>query len=184
MNKQEPNRWKGLVMGIAGGAAGVTAMAYYWKAVVAITGQDPRQNKKEGPPQALDNISLLGKNHEEGESSTAAMGRHFYHIVTGKEPESKETRSTLSYLFHWAFSLLTGGIYGAVRAGAAPLDLTGGAVFGSSVWLLGDEVAMPLMGMTDGPTAYPLNLHLYGAGAHLAYGLTTSITTRILYKVF
>ncbi len=181
--QQQPNRWKGLICGMAGGAAGVTSMAYYWKAVKSITGQDPREVKKEGEAQTLDTISLLGKNHEDGESSTAAMGRHFYRILTGKDPGSEETRTILSYLFHWVFSIITGGIYGVARAGSAPPDLAGGAVFGISVWLFGDEISMPLMGMTDGPTAYPVKLHLYGAGAHLVYGLTTSITTCILYKI-
>ncbi|MDP9311451.1 MAG: hypothetical protein M3R24_11305 [Chloroflexota bacterium] len=113
MSHQEPNRWKGLVLGAIGGAVGVVAMRYYWKAVSAITGGDPR-SESEGAPEtdALDSISVIGTHHKQSESSTAAVGRIAYQLIAGKAPESQETKTTLSYLVHWALSMVMGGVYG------------------------------------------------------------------------
>jgi hypothetical protein len=183
---QSPNRWKGFVLGSLGGVAGIFAMQSYWQLATALNGgQDPRKAKPANDePQPLDSISLVGQQHEAGESSTAAMGRIAYQVITGKQPKSKETRTMLSYLVHWGISMSAAGMYGAVR-GRVPLpDAEGGAAMGTSLWLLGDEVAMPLLGLTDGPTAYSPLLHLHAFGAHIAYGLTSALATQALRRLF
>ena len=180
----EANPWKGFILGALGGVAGVLAMDYYWKAVSAITGGDPRQKSKEDKePQPLDSISLIGTHHKEGESTTAAMGRILFQLVTGREPRSKETINTLSYLVHWAFSMAASGVYGAIRGRARIPDVMGGLALGIGLWLFGDEMVMPLSGLSKGPTAYPAELHAHALGAHVAYGLTTSATTQVLQQL-
>ncbi len=183
MSHYESNRWKGFILGAVGSATGVIAMRYYWKAVSALAGGDPRKQSGTREPHALDSISLIGKHHEEGESSTAAMGRIAYQLIAGKAPESQETRTTLSYLTHWVYSMLMGGIYGAVRGKADVPDFTGGLALGTGVWLFGDELATPLLGLAVGPTAYPLSMHAHAFGAHVAYGLTSSAATQLLHRV-
>jgi hypothetical protein len=182
------NRWKGFVLGTTGGIAGVLAMSAYWQIVTSATGQDPRkaQKQNETPEDLrwLDDISLLGKNHKDGESSTAALGRLAYRAVTGQEPESEETRTVLSYLVHWIISMGASGLYGALRGQQHGIDSRGGMRLAVLLWLLGDELLMPLTGFTDGPTAYPANLHAHGWGAHAAYGLASAAATQLLMDVF
>ena len=181
---RKSNPWKGFVVGTLGGVAGVLAMSYYWQVASALSGGDPRKaSKPNDEPQPLDSISLIGTNHEEGESSTAAMGRIAYQVITGKEPRTQETRTVLSYLVHWLISMFASGLYGAVRGKGHLLDVSGGAAMGTSLWLLGDEVAMPLLGLTDGPTAYPPVLHLHAFGAHIVYGVASSVTTQLLRRL-
>ncbi|MDQ6747735.1 MAG: DUF1440 domain-containing protein [Candidatus Dormibacteraeota bacterium] len=183
MHAPEPNRWKGLVLGVVGGAAGVVAMGYYWQAVTALTGQDPRQATTGAGPHALDDISLVGVQHQGDESSTAAIGRLADQALTGKEPR-KETKALLSTGVHWGYGLLVGGLYGLGRGGTArPPDGRGGLIYGTGVWLLGSEVALPLLGLTAGPTTQPVASHAYGLGAHWAYGLATAATTQVLYQL-
>ncbi len=126
MNHTEPNLWKGFILGAAGSVAGVIAMAYYWKGASALSGGDPRKQSGNAQPKSLDSISLIGQHHEENESSTAAVGRIAYQLITGKEPESQETRAMLSYLVHWAFSTLAGGGYGAIRCYSGVPEVIGG----------------------------------------------------------
>ncbi len=183
MNHHEPNRWKGFVLGAVGGAVGVVAMRYYWKIAAAIAGGDPRKQSGDPQPQALDSISLIGQHHEEGESSTAALGRIAYQTIMGKAPESQETRTTLSYLVHWLLSMFMGGVYGALRGPASVPDVQGGLILGIGLWLFGDELAFPMMGLTKGPTAYPFAVHAHGFGAHIPYGLVTSATTQALHRI-
>ncbi|CAN5861536.1 hypothetical protein BH20GEM1_BH20GEM1_09650 [soil metagenome] len=182
MKRRERNHWKGLVLGTVGGAAGVIAMAWYWKAASALAGGDPRKQAHNPEPHALDSITLIGEHHEEGESTTAAVGRILYRRATGKNPESEETRNALSYLVHWAFSMLTSGIYGAIRGRADFPDVKGGLSLGVGLWLIGDELGTPLLGLAKGPTAYPPALHAHGLGAHVAYGIVSAGATQLLHR--
>lgn len=179
------NRWKGLVLGLIGGIAGVLAMRLYWQQVKAITGRDPRTEFDESDvpaTDALDSVAVAGKHHKQGESSTAAMGRILYEQVTGNEPP-QETKTVLSYVIHWILSMLVSGLYGAARPGAGMLDIPGGLATGTALWLFGDEMLMPLAGLTKGPTAYPPELHAHGWGAHAAYGIASSAATQLLYRL-
>lgn len=180
--KKPVNRGKGLLLGLVGGAAGALAMSAYWQVATAINGKDPRQTDENPKPDTFDSISLFGKNHRPGESSTAALGRTVYTALTGKEP-SEEQKNQLSYAAHWLFSTGFGAVYGLLREPGDVTDVTGAAMLGTGVWLLGDETAMPAMGFTDGPTAFPLNLHLHSWGAHLAYGMATAAVTQLLHQM-
>ena len=184
MSHHEPNRWKGFVLGAVGGVAGVIAMRYYWKAVQSITGSDPR-TESHGTPDtdALDSLSLIGTHHQESESSTAAVGRIAYQFVTGKEPESRESKTTLSYLVHWILSMFMGGVYGAIRGKVNVPDVTGGLALGVGLWLFGDELAFPLFGVARGPTAVPPVLHVHALGAHIPYGVVTAAATQLLHRL-
>jgi hypothetical protein len=184
-HKPQSNRWKGFVLGSLGGVAGIFAMQYYWQLATALNGgQDPRKAQANDTPQPLDSLSLVGQQHEAGESSTAAIGRIAYRVVTGKEPVSQETRTMLSYLVHWIISMAVAGMYGAVRGRASMPDVEGGPAMGTSLWLFGDEVAMPLLGLTDGPTAYSPLVHVHAFGAHLAYGVASPLATQALRRLF
>jgi hypothetical protein len=80
--------------------------------------------------EALDSISLIGQHHQEGESSTAAVGRIAYLIVTGQEPQSEETKTVLSYLVHWIISMSISGGYGALRGAGQRAGYPGWASLG------------------------------------------------------
>lgn len=187
MYHKRTNRWKGFLIGMIGGAVGVLAMDAYMQKVAPLLKKVDLGGTEVYPDAAdLDDISLVGRQHQEDESSTAALGRMIYTAVTGKEPKSKETKETLSNLVHWGYGLLQGGLYGAARASngnGRGLDLLGGAVHATGLWLLGDETAMPLLGLQEGPTAVKPVGHVNRFGAHLVYGLTTAATTQLLEKI-
>ena len=171
---------KALVLGAIGGAAGTLAMRLYWSAATALTGSDPRALTSNDSPHALDDISVAGTHHQEDEGSTAAAGRLAYEAATGEEP-SDETKETLSYTVHWGYGLAMGGLYGLVRGRAEGADAAGGLVFGTALWLLGDELMVSLLGLAKGPTAFPPAQHAHRLGAHAAYGLTTAAVAQTLY---
>jgi hypothetical protein len=179
--QKRPNPWKGIIIGALGGAAGVLAMSAYWQVTTSVLGRDPRKQQRPGPPMPLDNISLVGNNHYADESSTAALGRILYQSVTGSEP-SQETKTLLSNLVHWGISLGVSGAYGAVREATRTENhpVEGGLAVGTTLWLLGDEVLMPLLGLTNGPTSYPPALHVHSLGAHVAYGVAAALVTEWL----
>jgi uncharacterized membrane protein YagU involved in acid resistance len=58
--------------------------------------------------------------------------------------------------------------------------LRDGALFGAALWLFGDEIAMPLLGLADKPTQYHPTRHLQSLAAHLGFGVATAATAQAL----
>ena len=178
----EPNRWKGFVAGILGSLAGLFAMRYYWQAVAPKVSNPDRQPLiPESHP--LDDISQVGQQYQEDESSTAALGRIIYQQIVGKPPETEETKTLLSYLVHWGYGLFQGGVYGAARTSASGLDVEGGLLYGAGLWFVGDELAVPMLGLQPGPTEASAPQHINRLGAHLFYGVITAAVTQILRRI-
>jgi hypothetical protein len=193
------NRWKGFVAGMLGSVAGLLALRHYWARAAPIMQSvlEPGQHKAAGllergeRARALvpalhamyDDVSIPGRQYQEGESSTDALGRMLFRAATGRPPRAEETRMRLSQPVHWGYGMLQGGMYGAARATARGLDLGGGVVFGAGLWLVGDELVVPLLGLQGGPATVPPVQHINRLGAHLAYGAATAGTAQILRRL-
>ncbi|MCB8985712.1 MAG: hypothetical protein H6659_17930 [Ardenticatenaceae bacterium] len=181
------NRIKGFIIGAIGSVAGLMAMRLYWQKVapqvrdkVDLGGKDAYPNNMD-----LDDISMVDRQPDSEESPTAVIGNMAYTALTDEEP-SESMSSKLSNMTHWGYGILQGGLYGAARAANGAdkgLDLRGGAAHALGLWLLGDEVTVPMLGLQEGPTAVTPTTHLNRLGAHLAYGLATAAATQILNRV-
>lgn len=165
----EVNRWKGLVIGGLGGAVGTLAMGYYFQALGRLPGMNAENVLTQGNPlpDSLDDVSLVGQQYEEGEGSTAAVGRIAYTAVAGDPPQSEETKTALSEIVHWNFGITMGALHGLLRPRARFPDWQGGAIFGATVWLFGSEMMVPLLGLSGGPSTQPLFTHTEELSAHL-----------------
>jgi hypothetical protein len=184
--KTAPNPMTGFLLGAAGAVAGLTAMRVYWEHVAPAVEQAPTRlppSRKtpsgRGWGHRLDDISLVGKQHREDESSTAALGRIAFEQATGREPDDR-TEERLSYGVHWGYGILMGGLYGLLRRRASFPDLAGGLFYSAGLWLFGDELALSLLGLQGGPTAASPPAHANRLGAHLAYGAATAAVTQAL----
>lgn len=74
---------------------------------------------------------------------------------------------------HYAFGGSVGAIYGATAVRNPDVTAWGGVPFGAAVWLIADEMGVPLTGLSKPPTEYPLKDHASALAAHLIYGATT-----------
>jgi hypothetical protein len=81
---------------------------------------------------------------------------------------------------HYAFGTVVGGLYGAAAELAPEVVKGAGLPFGAAFWLVADETALPLLGLSKGPTAYPVSTHVYALASHFVYGLTTEVVRRTL----
>lgn len=85
-------------------------------------------------------------------------------------------------IVHYSFGASIGALYGAYAEGRR--DGASGAAFGTTVWLAADEVAMPLLGLSDATTRRPLEMHLQSLVSHLVYGAATEFTRRSVHTWF
>jgi hypothetical protein len=99
--------------------------------------------------------------------------------ITGREvPESYKPAA--GSIVHYAFGGAVGAIYGAAAARTPDVTSWGGLPFGATVWLVADEMGVPMAGLAKGPTEYPLSSHLSAFATHLVYGMTAECVRRTL----
>ena len=84
---------------------------------------------------------------------------------------------------HYAYGSLVGALYGGM-AELLPVTSAGlGLPFGFALWLLGDEIAVPALGLGKQPTEYSPEVHADALAAHFMYGATTDVLRRFLRHV-
>jgi hypothetical protein len=172
-----------LGLGLLGGALGLLAMELIKRATAPLV--DKRASRPGDEPLAERSISPLGPQHRPDEGATDAVGRLGYEKLAGHAP-SRDTKSRLSWAVHIGYGLLVAGLYGAARGNArhrshpALAAIGEGALYGVGLWLFGDEIAVPLLGLSDKPTAYPRARHLQSLAQHLGFGVVTAATTHAL----
>ncbi|HSS18926.1 MAG TPA: DUF1440 domain-containing protein [Pyrinomonadaceae bacterium] len=88
---------------------------------------------------------------------------------------AKDEKKIAGNAVHYATGATSGAIYG-VAAELAP-TVTGGAGlgFGTAVWLVVDETAVPLFGLAKPPGEYPLSTHIFALASHFVYGVSTEV---------
>ena len=194
MKKIDGEHVDGLVRGALGSLAGLAAMGLYFKAAQALSNGSGKDSDGAGNGEqessedfierhdALDDISIVGHKSREDEPATATVGRIGYETVTGHEPD-EERKQKLGQAVHWGYGVLVGGVYGALRSDAETPDLAAGLGYGTALWVIGDEIMVPLLGLSEGPTAHSIPEHATALAAHLAYGAATATATQALKHV-
>jgi hypothetical protein len=168
---------RSIAHGLIAGAVGLAAME--------LAGRLLRPLVKARAPRPTDvflterSISPLGPRHERGEDATAALARHAYQKLAGRTPPAA-TKRRLSWAVHIGYGLLVAALYVAARGGRPRHPVRDGLVFGAGLWLVGDELAVPLLGLADKPTAYHPTQHLQALARHLGFGVATAEATRFL----
>jgi hypothetical protein len=167
--------------GLLGGAAGLVAMELVKRLTAPLA-------RRRAPRPVTDDLtarsstSVVGRHHTPEESATDALGRILYESVAG-HPPSPATKRKLSWAVHIGYGLVVASIYAAVRGGRdrrAAGAVAGGALFGAGLWLLGDELMVPMLGMSDKPARYPVSSHLQSLAQHIGFGVATAAATRAL----
>lgn len=179
---------EGMARGAVGSLAGLAVMGLFFRAAERLSngseesGAASEEEDVLERQDALDDVSLVGRQSREDEPATATVGRIGYHAVTDDDPD-RVMKQKLGQAVHWGYGILMGGVYGALRSEAETPDLAAGLGYGTALWVLGDELMVPLLGLAEGPTAHSIPDHAKGLGAHLAYGAATATATQALKHV-
>jgi len=84
---------------------------------------------------------------------------------------------------HYLFGTAMGSLYGAMAEAAPTARMGAGTLFGSVLWFLADEVAVPKFGLSKSPGEYPVENHVSAWASHLIYGMTTDLVRRGLRAI-
>ena len=84
---------------------------------------------------------------------------------------------------HYAYGSLMGALYGGVAELFPSVGAGLGLPFGAALWLLGDEIAVPALGLGKGATELAPDKHADALASHFVYGATTDLLRRVLRHV-
>jgi len=186
------NVWKGLAAGLIGGLVASWTMNRFqdvWSKLAkgVESGPDnPFQNVRgefadgvEGSPGKRGSQADLQPDVQDDTTVRAASAVSeglFGHKLT---PTEKKVGGTA---VHYVLGTGVGGLYGATAEIEPKVTAGVGLPFGAVFWLVVDEGAVPLLGLSKGPTAYPPSTHVYALSSHFVYGLTAEVVRRAVRK--
>lgn len=173
---------KAAAFGLAGGAAGLVAMRYAMQAASRLMPEGADEEEAGEGSSASDDAaswSLVGMQRREGEAATGTVGRIVYEKALGREP-SKELVEKMSNWVHWGYGESAATAYALAARGRGGPGV--GAGYGFLLWLIGDELMVPLLGLSEKPTASRLSEHVPPLVAHLAFGTALGATVKALSK--
>jgi putative membrane protein len=180
MRNHDSNIFKGMVAGLAGGLIASWTMNQFQSAWTRIA---------EGAEKSHGAQSMQPSEGSQGEQDTAEpddatvkTAKIISRNVLGHELQESE-KETAGAAVHYAFGTLTGGLYGALAEVTPQVTSATGLPFGAGFWLLADEISVPLLGLSKGPTEYPVSTHAYALASHLVYGVTTELSRRAVRQV-
>lgn len=174
--------WKGLVAGLVGGLVASWTMNRFqdvWMELSAnddsASEQSSEQNKnlEAAQPETNDNDE---QDDTTVKAASAVSESIFGHRLT------KDEKTIAGSAVHYSLGTGVGGLYGAVAEVVPEVTKGAGLPFGAAFWLVVDETAVPLLGLSKGPTKYPLSTHVYALTSHFVYGLTAEVVRRSVRK--
>jgi len=95
---------------------------------------------------------------------------------------AKDEKKIAGDAVHYATGGTSGAVYGVAAEFTPELTTSAGIPFGTAVWLVVDEGAVPLLHLSKGPTSYPLSTHVYALASHFVFGVTTQVVRRTLRR--
>lgn len=179
---ENPNIVKGLVSGLASGLLASWTMNQFqaaWSRVAAGS-EKPHGAQSMQPTQGSEGSQE--RDAEEQDDATVETAKVISRNVFGHELKENEKKPAGAAV-HYAFGIAMGGLYGVAAEISPPVTTAAGLPFGAAFWLVADEVSVPLLGLSKGPTEYPVSTHVYALTSHLVYGATAELSRRTLRKL-
>jgi len=166
---------KGVAVGIAGGVLASWTMNQAqaaWSRAAA-NFRSPSAGGKEDARDWQERSE--GTNATEIAAQTAAR-------ATLDHPLTRDELAVAAPLVHYAFGAAMGGLYGGLVEMSPAVRACSGTAYGTVVWIGADEIAMPMLGLSDPDADRPVEMHAQAFAAHLVFGLTLELVRRALRR--
>jgi len=181
MHDHDGNVFKGIVAGLAAGLVASWTMNQFQ---AALSRRAAGSEKSHGAQSLQPSDGSTGDHSQDAQEDDATVetAKLISRNIFGHELHESE-KEPAGAAVHYAFGIATGGLYGALAEVTPEVTTAAGLPFGAVFWLVADEISVPLLGLSKGPTAYPLSTHAYSFASHLVYGAMTELSRRALRQV-
>jgi putative membrane protein len=172
---------RGMAAGLLAGLAASWVMNEFQELRPQSSGSQGDQGHDEGQAEPQERKEeLAGSNADD--DATVQTAQVIAQKVLHRDLTQEEKRIA-GPAVHYAYGSVVGALYGGL-AELLPVVSSGmGLPFGAALWLMGDEVAVPALGLAKPPTEYPPAAHADALAAHFMYGMTTDVLRRVLRHV-
>ena len=110
-----------------------------------------------------------------GEYPPEVLAKRVAQATTGSVP-TQEATEKLAMGFHWGYGVIWGGLFGALRNRVPLIGSAAGLTYGTGLWLIGDELMMPVLKLSPPSSDFPWQNHARAFTNHAAYGATLWLT--------
>ena len=167
-DKQWSSTWKGAVAGAAGGLVAAWVMNKFQSGIAELSDEVARGDQSRS--QSSDDEDATVK-------TATAISNAAGHRLTQREQE------VAGPAVHYVFGSTMGALYG-IAVELNPNGSAGwGAPFGAALWLGADELAVPVLGLSQARADTPMSTHASALAAHVVYGVTTEVVRRAVCSV-
>ena len=181
-NGNDKSILKGLVAGLAGGLIASWTMNQFQAAWTRIAEGSEKPHGAQSMQPSEGSKGAQDQDTKVQDDATVETAKVISRNVFGHELQESEKKSA-GAVVHYAFGTATGGLYGALAEVAPQVTMAAGLPFGAAFWLLADEITVPVLGLSKGPTGYPISTHAYALASHFVYGMTAELSRRALRQV-
>src|SRR5215216_1014321 len=176
------NVLKGLVAGLAGGLVASWTMNQFQAAWMRVASDSEKGHGAQSLQPSDGSTGNQAEDAKEQDDATVETAKVISRTVFGHELQENE-KEPAGTAVHYVFGTATGGLYGALAEVTPQVTAGAGLPFGAAFWLIADEISVPLLGLSKGPTEYPVSTHVYAFASHLVYGVTAEFSRRALRQV-
>ncbi len=163
---------RGILAGVAGGLVAGWVMNQ-WSA-----GLGARVTEQLETPEDKEQM----KRSSDGEDATMKTAEKLSETFQSKQL-SKEQKQQDGPLVHYTYAALVGGLYGGLAEYSSLVRSGFGTSYGSALFVGGDLVAVPALGLSKPLGDYPASSYAGPFTAHLVYGATTELVRRIVRSI-
>jgi putative membrane protein len=156
MPDRSPNPYRGLLFGAIAGATAAWAMNQFQNLLSKATEPRPRRYTSPHSQPAAEDATTRA-------ADRIARRLHF-------RPLSPQEKAKAGPIIHYAFGTAMGALYGLTTEYFPEARAGFGTIFGTLLFALADETAVPLAGFSGGPSEYPVSSHLRALASHVVYG--------------
>ncbi|HKY43596.1 MAG TPA: DUF1440 domain-containing protein [Pyrinomonadaceae bacterium] len=181
--KQDADVLKGLIVGLASGLVAAWTMNQFQAAWTRMAGNSDKSHGAQSMQPAEGSKGDEQRDVQEQDDATVETAKVISRNVFGHELKEHE-KEPAGAAVHYAFGAVSGGLYGALAEVSPQVTMGAGLPFGAAFWLIADEVSVPLLGLSKGPTEYPVSTHAYSLASHLVYGVTAELSRRALRQAW
>jgi putative membrane protein len=184
MSEMHPIR--GLAAGLLAGCAASWVMNNFQQRrpvkSAAASNDDPSNAGQETKSRKTQQTKGLHQSDDADENATVKTAQRISREVFKHNLTSTE-KKLAGPAVHYAYGSLVGALYGGLAEFLPGVSAGMGLPFGFALWVLGDEIAVPALGLAKAATEYPPEVHADALAAHLMYGVTTDMLRRVLRHV-
>lgn len=181
-NNGNPNIVKGMLAGLAAGFVASWTMNQFQAAWTRMAGNGEKPHGAQAMQPVQGSTGDQSQDVKEQDDATVETAKVISRAVFDHELQESEKKPA-GAVVHYAFGTATGGLYGALAEVSPQVTTAAGLPFGAAFWLIADEISVPLLKLSKGPTEYPVSTHVYALASHLVYGMTAEFSRRALRQV-